>query len=230
MPQLVVAGPLDERHLHDDRRPHPVRAQLRQALRDRERRLRDLDRIETLAQIEQQLGVEAGADLSGEHEVVAFVVADQQRAEADARALRIGEAADHQLLRALRIFIFSQCFERRCSYGEPRRLAITPSQPSRRARSHGSSSSSRLDAAHRRRERQRSSAARDAPRAAARWCSCRRARGCRRRDSRCVRSHVTSPSRITFFHRQSRDRPRRRPGCSAAGDCANTASTSWPRL
>ena len=45
----------------------------------------DLDRVETLAQIEQQPRVEAGADLAGEDEVVAFVVADQQRAETDAR-------------------------------------------------------------------------------------------------------------------------------------------------
>ena len=74
----------------------------------------DLQRVEPRAQLEQQLGVEAGADLSREDQVVAVVVADEQRAEADARPLRIGEAADHQLLRGSH-FIFSQCGERRCS-------------------------------------------------------------------------------------------------------------------
>ena len=64
--------------------------------------------------VEQQLRVEAGADLAGEDEVVALEIADEQRAQADPAALRVGEPADHELLRASH-FIFSQCGERRCS-------------------------------------------------------------------------------------------------------------------
>ena len=71
----------------------------------RERRLRDLERVEPRAQVEQQLRVEAGADLAGEDEVVAVEVADEQRAEADAAALRIGEAADDELLRRLALHL-----------------------------------------------------------------------------------------------------------------------------
>src|SRR6478609_1613285 len=64
--KLVVGGPLHERHLDHDRRLDPMRAQARQALRDRERRLLDFDRIEALAEVEEQPGVEAGPDLSRE--------------------------------------------------------------------------------------------------------------------------------------------------------------------
>src|SRR5439155_5580075 len=101
MPQLAVHGPLDEGDLHDDLRARPMRAQAGQPLRARERRRRDLDPIEPRAQIEQQLRVEAGADLAGEHEIVLLEIPDEQRAEADASALRIGEAADDELLRRL---------------------------------------------------------------------------------------------------------------------------------
>src|SRR5687767_10925397 len=101
VPQLVVLRPFDERHLHDDLGPHPMRAQARQADGLRERRLCHFECVETPPQIEQELGVETGADLAREHEVVAIVVTDQQGAQADAGALRIGESADHQLLRAL---------------------------------------------------------------------------------------------------------------------------------
>ena len=62
-------------------------------------------RVEPRAQVEQQRRVEAGADLAGEHEVVALEVADEQRAEAHARALRIGESADHQFLRRLALHL-----------------------------------------------------------------------------------------------------------------------------
>ena len=99
MPQLAVHRPLGERDLHDDLRPHPVRAQARQAVGLRERRRRDFELVEPRAQLEQQLGVEARADLAGEHEISPVEVADEQRAEADAAALRIGEAADDEFLR-----------------------------------------------------------------------------------------------------------------------------------
>src|SRR5262245_3412266 len=109
MAQLAVDGPLDEGDLHHDLGTHPVRAQARQPGRFRERRLRDLDAIEPRAQIEQQLRVEARADFAGEHEIVWLAlrlalrapralsrgeIPDEQRTEPDARALRIGEAAD----------------------------------------------------------------------------------------------------------------------------------------
>ena len=71
----------------------------------RERRRGDLERVEPRAQVEQQLRVEARADLAGEHEVVALEVADEQRAQADARALRIGEAADDELLARLALHL-----------------------------------------------------------------------------------------------------------------------------
>ena len=86
MAQLAVHRPLDEGDLHDDLGPHPVRAQARQADAPCVNGgFGDLERVEPRAQVEQQLGVEARADLAGEDEVVAFEVADEQRAEADAR-------------------------------------------------------------------------------------------------------------------------------------------------
>ena len=57
--------------------------------------------VQPVAQLEQQLGVEPGADLAREHEIVALEVADEQCAQADAAALRIGEPADDELLRRL---------------------------------------------------------------------------------------------------------------------------------
>src|SRR5262245_4354029 len=101
MAQLAVHRPLDEADLHDDLRPHPVRAQPREALRARERRRGNLERVEPRTEIEQKLGVESCADLSGKAEVAALEVPDEQRAEPDALALRIGEAADDELLRLL---------------------------------------------------------------------------------------------------------------------------------
>ena len=67
--------------------------------------LGDLERVQAGAELEQQLGVETGADLAREHEVVALEVADQQRAEPDALSLRIGEAAHDQLLRGLALHL-----------------------------------------------------------------------------------------------------------------------------
>src|SRR6185369_16163683 len=100
VPQLAVHRPFDETGLYDDLGTHPV-AVSRQALAFRERRLLDRERVETLAQVEEELRIEARADLAGEEEVGAVVVADQESAKTDARALRIGEAADDELLRGL---------------------------------------------------------------------------------------------------------------------------------
>ena len=107
MAKLAVHRPFDEGDLHDDLGPHPVRAQARQPDGLGERRLRDLERIEPRAQVQQQLRVEARADLPGEDEVgrPSLEVADQQRAQADAGSLRIGEPADHELLRRLALHL-----------------------------------------------------------------------------------------------------------------------------
>ena len=64
MAKLAVHRPLDEGDLHDDLGPHPVRAHARQADGFGERRLRDLERVQPRAEVEQQLRVEAGADLA----------------------------------------------------------------------------------------------------------------------------------------------------------------------
>ena len=85
MAKLAVHRPLDERDLHDDFRTHPVRADSWQPCGPRKRRLRQLDRIEPPSQIQQEPGVEAGANLSGEDEIAVFVMADEQGAKADAR-------------------------------------------------------------------------------------------------------------------------------------------------
>ena len=83
MAKLAVNGPFDKRDLHDHLGAYPVRADARQADGLRERRRRDFKAPEPLAEVQQQLRVEAGADLPGEHEVVSLEVADEQRAEPD---------------------------------------------------------------------------------------------------------------------------------------------------
>src|SRR5437879_13624126 len=98
-------GPLDERDLHYDLGPHPMGADARQAGRFCEGAARNLESVEALAEVEEQLGVEARADLPRENEIVALEVAKQDRAEAPAHALRIGEAADDQLLRGLALHL-----------------------------------------------------------------------------------------------------------------------------
>ena len=51
------------------------------------------------------LRIETRADLAGEDEVVAIEIADEQRAQADAAALRIGESADDEFLRRLALHL-----------------------------------------------------------------------------------------------------------------------------
>src|SRR5690348_2912501 len=99
MPQLAVRRPLDEADLDDDFGAHPVRAQARQPGTARERRRRSLERVEPGAERDQLPGIEAGADATGEHEVLVLEVSDEQRAEPDAAPLRVGEAAHDELLR-----------------------------------------------------------------------------------------------------------------------------------
>ena len=105
MPELAVHGPLDERGLHDNLRTHPVCAELWQADGLREGRRRQFDGVEAPSQIQQEPGVETRADLAGIDEIAVFVVPDQQGAEADARALRIGKSADDEFLRRLALHL-----------------------------------------------------------------------------------------------------------------------------
>ena len=85
MAKLSVDCPFDEGHLHDDLRANPVRAQARQSFRFGKWRRRTFDRIEPRPQIQQELRIESGADLSGKDEIILVVVADQQGAQADSR-------------------------------------------------------------------------------------------------------------------------------------------------
>src|SRR3984957_17447766 len=101
MPQLSVNGPFDERTLYDNLRPNPMRADTRQADCFGEGAFGDFDLVEPRTQPDQLLRVEACANLAREDELLTFEVAEQQRAESTAFALRISEAADYQLLRRL---------------------------------------------------------------------------------------------------------------------------------
>src|SRR3954469_4104921 len=104
MTDLAVAGPLGELDFADEFRAHPVGVAAERTRRPRiEGARRLLERVEAAPQVDGGLVAKAGADLAGEHEAWAVVVADEQRADPDAAALRIGEPADDELL-ALRAF------------------------------------------------------------------------------------------------------------------------------
>ena len=95
MTELAVLGPLNEAYLYDDLRTHPVGAHAWQADGFGRRRRLYFDLIELCAEVEQQLGIKAGTDLSRKDKDIAFIVPDEQSAEADAFPLRIGEATDN---------------------------------------------------------------------------------------------------------------------------------------
>jgi hypothetical protein len=101
MAKLAVAGPFDERDSDGDPGRDPVGPEARESFRFREGRLLDLQRVEPRPQVEQHLRVEARPDLPRERELALVVMTDEQRAEADPRALRIGEAADEEVVRQL---------------------------------------------------------------------------------------------------------------------------------
>src|SRR5438477_2567501 len=75
-----------------------MRAKARQPRATRERRCRNLQPVQARAQLQEELGVEAGADLAREDEALPFEVAHQQRAQSDARASWLGEPTNDQLL------------------------------------------------------------------------------------------------------------------------------------
>src|SRR5215213_5332601 len=101
MAQFSVHSPLDECDLDDNLRFYPVRTQARQTDRPGKRTLRNLERAEPCAEVQQHLRIEAGADLAGEHEIVAIEIPHEQRSKPDASALGVCEPADHELLCSL---------------------------------------------------------------------------------------------------------------------------------
>src|SRR5688572_28536836 len=105
MAKLAMHRPFDERHLDYDLRSHPMRAHAWKTLGLGERRLRDLDGVQSRAQLEQQLCIEARADLSSEDELALLEVADQQRPQSHSGALGICKAAHDELLRCLALHL-----------------------------------------------------------------------------------------------------------------------------
>src|SRR5215472_17800584 len=99
MSQLTEFRPLNEACLNDDRRSHPMRAQVRESDGFGERRLRNFQRVQPHTQFQQQLGVESCAKLAGINQIVVLEVSDQKGAEPFSRPLWVGKAADHKLLR-----------------------------------------------------------------------------------------------------------------------------------
>ncbi|MNS95994.1 hypothetical protein D3C72_1302750 [compost metagenome] len=97
MPHAALPGPGAEGHLRYQLWLDPVAANAaRQVV---ERRGVRHQRVELLAQRAEHRGVEAGADVAGVAQLALRVVhAQQQGAEPAAAALRVGKAADHELL------------------------------------------------------------------------------------------------------------------------------------
>src|SRR5581483_4992363 len=96
--QAAVARHLREADLSDELRAHPVDVPAREAGAV-ERRPVLLEGREARGQLVQRGVVEAGADLARVAETAALVVvADEQRAEADTPAVRLGVPADDERL------------------------------------------------------------------------------------------------------------------------------------
>ena len=95
----AVLRPLGERHLGDQLRLDPVCRAPRAACSANGVVAASRAPSSCLLQVAQRLRVEAGADVAGVAQPARLVVdAEQQRAEPGARALRVGVAADHELL------------------------------------------------------------------------------------------------------------------------------------
>src|SRR5258705_10952117 len=100
MPNLAVARPFGERHLGHELWSYPMGQPSELSLRTvDERALARCKRRQLLAQLPRRGAAEAGADFAGIDESARLVIhADQQGPDSFARALRIGEAADDELL------------------------------------------------------------------------------------------------------------------------------------
>ena len=96
--QSAVARPLGEADLGDELRLDPCHVAFLDRLWCGERRVGSRAVSQPRAQVVEGVGVEPGPDLAGVLEPAVAVVAEQQRAELDARASRLGVAADHELL------------------------------------------------------------------------------------------------------------------------------------
>src|SRR5437899_4980510 len=105
MAQLSVRRPLDEPDLDDDLRPNPVSSNARQALPTGERCRGDFKRVQAFAQIPQQLRIEPGSNFAREQQVVTPEMTDEQCAETNSRALRIGETAHDEFLCGLTLHL-----------------------------------------------------------------------------------------------------------------------------
>src|SRR5690349_10947506 len=97
MAHAALAGPFGERHFGDELRAHPMALHVARLVL--EGRLVGLEVGELLLERAQRGVVEAGADVARVAQLSLRVVdAEQERAEAAAAALRIGEAAHDELL------------------------------------------------------------------------------------------------------------------------------------
>ena len=101
MTQRAVGAPFGERDLGDEIGAYPVRAlRLESARRVHERRVLALPLLELRRELAQRRLVESGADFPRIAKLAVVVHAEQQRPEARARTLWVGEAADDHLLPA----------------------------------------------------------------------------------------------------------------------------------
>src|SRR6185503_4781712 len=101
MTKLAVHGPFDKADLHLDLRLYPVCSHTRQTNRTRERWFLDLQLVELRTQIEQQLRVESGSNLSSKNEIVVFEITNEKRTQTDSLPLRIGKPSHEKVLRHL---------------------------------------------------------------------------------------------------------------------------------
>ena len=97
MASAVHVGEFD---LRNELRLDPVHPFARDALRQRDRRIRHVPEISSRLRSSDQLrGIEPGADAAGIAQFsLRIVIADEERAEAFPAAVGIGEADDHELL------------------------------------------------------------------------------------------------------------------------------------
>src|SRR5262252_2483700 len=98
MAELAVQGPLNKADLDNDLRLNPLGSQARQTYSPGERSLWYLEVIELRSQIEKQLSVKAGSNLPRKNKIVTVKVANQQGTQAYSFPLRIGKAANNELL------------------------------------------------------------------------------------------------------------------------------------
>jgi hypothetical protein len=100
--KLAVVGPLGKADLADEPRLDPVHPPGRRQAAPAERRIGPFQAREPVVQAQQGLAAEPGADLARVDQfAVTVVVTEEQRAESDPGALRVGVAADDELLPVL---------------------------------------------------------------------------------------------------------------------------------